>query len=167
MSDDWQVRKDIDRLMSFLDDDSINMTLSSLVSRIDELEQSKTDINKVYPVGAVYISVTNDNPSELFGGTWVKIEDKFLLASSNNYQLGSIGGEAEHTLTINEMPSHTHNYRTAPHTFAERDGSQDQVISEPSSSANFVTKTTNPNGSGEAHNNMPPYLAVNVWKRTA
>lgn len=62
----------------------------------------------IYPIGSIYLSVNSVDPSTLFGGTWEKIKDRFLLSSGDTYSNGSIGGEASHTLTINEMPSHKH-----------------------------------------------------------
>jgi len=61
-----------------------------------------------YPVGAIYISASAVNPSQLFGGTWEQVQGKFLLSASANYPAGTTGGEASHTLTTSEMPSHTH-----------------------------------------------------------
>ena len=77
-------------------------------------------IDLIYPVGAIYISYTNINPSDLFGGTWEQVKDKFILAAGDSYDGGTTGGNAEHThttpatttgshtLTVNEMPSHNH-----------------------------------------------------------
>ena len=65
-------------------------------------------LDDVYPVGSIYMSVNSISPATLFGGTWQKIEDKFLLASGPSYSNGATGGEAEHTLTIAEMPTHYH-----------------------------------------------------------
>lgn len=124
-------------------------------------------INTIYPVGSIYMSVSNTSPSILFGGTWEQIKDKFLLSSGDTYSNGSTGGEEKHTLTVNEMPSHRHSRRTSPLVFAERDSSKNEIISPASGSAKAVTKDSDYTGGGQAHNNMPPYLAVNVWKRTA
>lgn len=124
-------------------------------------------INTIYPVGSIYMSVNSTNPSTLFGGTWEQIEDKFLLASGTSYSNGSTGGEATHTLTVNEIPSHRHSRRTQPQTFKEQDTTKNDIISPAEGSANMVTKYTDYTGGGKAHNNMPPYLVVNVWKRTA
>ena len=72
---------------------------------------SKSDILlSVYPVGSIYKSTNSMSPAELFGGTWERIKDQFLLASGDTYAAGSTGGEATHTLTTNEMPSHSHEY---------------------------------------------------------
>lgn len=63
----------------------------------------------VYPVGSICVLTTNITPSTLFGfGSWTQIKDRFLLASGNTYVAGTTGGEAVHTLTSNEIPSHNH-----------------------------------------------------------
>lgn len=75
----------------------------------------------VYPVGSIYMSANNVNPSTLFGGTWEPINGKFLLASSSGRAAGTTGGAetvsytpagtvGNHTLTASEMPAHTHTY---------------------------------------------------------
>lgn len=128
----------------------------------------------VYPVGAIYMSTVATNPKTLFGfGTWEQIKDTFLLAAGSAYSAGSTGGEATHSLSQTEMPAHYHTIfagnPSGPYYTAE--------IGFPaimtSNGAN-VTKSwgaemcrTADKGDGEAHNNMPPYLAVYVWKRTA
>ena len=73
------------------------------------------DINNIYPIGSVYISVTSSNPSELFGGTWERIQDTFLLAAGNTYTAGSTGGAANITLTTNQIPSHNHSIGAHSH----------------------------------------------------
>ena len=123
--------------------------------------------NKVYPIGSIYMSVNSTNPSKLFGGEWERIQDRFLLASGTTYTNGATGGEATHTLTVNEMPSHRHSRMTQPQGFAEQDKSKSDIISPASGSANKVYKYTDYTGGGQAHNNMPPYLAVYMWKRIA
>ena len=59
--------------------------------------------NKIYPVGSIYMSTSTTSPATLFGGTWEQIHDRFLLSSSDSYPLGEIGGEASHTLSVNEI----------------------------------------------------------------
>ena len=66
------------------------------------------NFNKIYPVGAIYMSVNSTNPSELFGGEWEQIEDKFLLASGSSYSNGSTGGSATVSLSASQMPRHNH-----------------------------------------------------------
>lgn len=66
-----------------------------------------------YPVGSIYMSVNSTNPSQLFGGTWVALnEGRVLIGAGTSYPAGSTGGEATHTLTVNEMPSHSHSGST-------------------------------------------------------
>lgn len=131
-------------------------------------------LEDVYPVGAIYMSAAATNPGTLFGfGTWEQIKDVFLLAAGDTYAGGSVGGEAAHSLSQAEMPAHYHTihygnnsgeYYTAAIGFP--------AVME--SNGTPVTKSwgaemcrTADKGGGEAHNNMPPYLAVYVWKRTA
>lgn len=119
----------------------------------------------IYPVGSVYISVNNTSPSSLFGGTWEQIEDTFLLSAGDTYTAGDTGGEATHTLTTTEMPSHSHNaYLKAPFAIQTNGGTEFAALYNTGTSSNaYITNT----GGGQAHNNMPPYLVVYVWKRTA
>lgn len=128
-------------------------------------EQILDLIDVIYPVGSIYMSVNSVNPATLFGGEWEQIKDKFLLSSGDVYTNGSTGGEVTHTLTVNEIPSHRHSRITQPQGYAEQDRTKHDIISPASGSANEVTKYTDYTGGGQAHNNMPPYLAVNVWKR--
>ncbi len=117
---------------------------------------------KMHPVGSIYISVDATNPSLLFGGTWQQITGRFLLAAGSGYTAGSTGGEATHKLTVAEMPAHTHSayYRAFP-TSGATDTNAFVVF-------NTGTRSnTGSAGSGAAHNNMPPYLTVYIWKRTA
>ena len=73
-------------------------------------------IDTIYPVGSIYMSVTNTSPSTLFGGTWVQIKDTFLLAAGTNHTAGTTGGEETHTLTTAEMPTHNHTFTGTAHS---------------------------------------------------
>lgn len=127
---------------------------------------SKDIFSLLYPVGSVYISVNNTNPSTLFGGTWEQIKDKFLLAAGSTYNAGSTGGEATHTLTVSELPAHNHGI-FYPNAGAGNDYAPIGYPNVGSKSTYWaVGSYTGDVGGGEAHNNMPPYLAVYVWKRT-
>lgn len=122
----------------------------------------------VYPVGAIYMSTVATNPSTLFGfGTWEQIKDTFLLAAGNTYTGGSTGGEAAVTLTTKQIPSHNHAI-FYPNAGAGNDYAPIGYPNVGSKSTFWaVGSYTGDVGDGEAHNNMPPYLAVYVWKRTA
>lgn len=125
-------------------------------------------LEAVYPVGSIYMSVNSTSPATLFGGTWQAIQGKFLLgAYGNTYKAGSTGGEATHTLTISEMPSHNHAVYY-PNAGADDHSAPVNYPNGPSDSTYYaVGSYTSSDGGGGAHNNMPPYLAVYIWKRTA
>ena len=67
-------------------------------------------LNLFYPVGSIYWSSNNTNPGTLFGGTWTQIKDKFILAAGDSYSNGATGGAATVTLTVSNMPSHSHSF---------------------------------------------------------
>lgn len=131
-----------------------------------DARQARAILEAAHPVGSVYISLSAESPASLFGGTWERITDRFLLAAGDACAAGTTGGEASHTLTVSEMPSHTHTYLDAPHLYSERDTTAGSIICpNGSESANNMTYATGSAGGGAAHNNMPPYLAVYMWKR--
>lgn len=174
--------------------------------------------NVIYPVGSIYMSVNSVSPQTLFGGTWERITDRFLLSAGDAYAAGTTGGEAEHELSEVEMPSHKHGLNDHTHSIPslsgtaasngahshsvgdgnrnlwakiESYGSINATASTGDNKANALAPFTSTNGahthnvttnasttgaasvntasagSGAAHNNMPPYLAVYMWKRTA
>ena len=122
-------------------------------------------LNLLYPIGYIYISVNSTNPSIIFGGTWEQIKDRFLLACGTTYSNGSIGGESTHTLTSNEMPSHYH--LNSPNGFICNTLANGGPGAWSGNSGNNLgsSNTTTSTGGNQAHNNMPPYLAVYMWKR--
>ena len=66
-------------------------------------------LNKVYPVGSIYMSVVNVSPASFLGGTWQAIEQgRMLMAAGSSWQAGTAGGAAYHALTVAEMPAHDH-----------------------------------------------------------
>lgn len=117
-----------------------------------------------FPIGSIYINVTNINPSIYFGGVWEQIKDTFLLGSGDVYEAGTTGGEAAHTLTTDEMPKHNHaipNQNSAGYNGSYPVmGSKGWVSTPPSQYTGNV-------GGNAPHNNMPPYLAVYIWQRIA
>ena len=151
-------------------------------------------LNYIYPVGSIYMSVNNVSPSTFLGGSWEQIQDTFLLCAGSSYMAGSTGGEATHTLTQAETPAHTHtrgtmeisgvtyvysyNVDNNSNSVLYQQLSNDNCLSSGSTQGynynqlNFKasrnwTGATSSVGGNAAHNNMPPYLAVYVWKRTA
>lgn len=130
-----------------------------------------------YPVGSVYISVNNINPSNFFGGTWEQIKDKFLLACGDNHKVNETGGEEKHTLITSEMPSHSHGlYEVNPSTGGgsykmnwDNGGHYNVKLSSCGYDEQGYWNLIGMNNTGgnQAHNNMPPYLTVYMWKRVA
>ena len=131
---------------------------------------AKELLGAVYPVGSLYMSVNGTDPGTLFGGTWERLKDRFLLAAGGKYAAGTTGGEAAHTLTVAEMPSHNHSLSDPIDKnnikLGSMGGDANYALSKRAASYDYNLVTNN-TGGGAAHNNMPPYIAVYVWKRTA
>lgn len=132
-----------------------------LINNLKEL------INIIYPVGSIYMSVNSTSPQTLFGGTWTQLKDRFLLGAGSTYSNGATGGAATHTLTVDQIPSHRHTihgridrYQGSGTVFRELYGYNE-------SGGNDNNIESYATGGGKAHNNMPPYLVVYMWKRTA
>lgn len=123
-------------------------------------------VNKIYPVGSLYMSTSSTSPANLFGGTWEQIKDRFILAAGDTYAAGSTGGEATHTLTEEELPEYN------PEITVKSD-----VSSSYKRHAVASIEWTNlwstygycisGLGGGKQHNNMPPYLTAYIWRRIA
>lgn len=164
-------------------------------TEFDIVDYVRNFTDTIYPVGSIYMSVNDINPSDLFGGTWEQIKDKFLLSAGSTYENGATGGEATVTLNTSQIPSHTHTFTGSSATTSNNgahthnigrdydggggssrytvhdDGVSGAGATSPTSSAGGHTHTLTAKGSnsntggGGSHNNMPPYLVVNVWKR--
>jgi hypothetical protein len=125
-------------------------------------------IDTIYPVGSYYWSSSATSPADLWHvGTWERVKDRFVLAAGDTYVAGSTGGEADHTLTIAEMPSHSHNTvnknilanELGEHKVHFKAGDDSSVTESP--------RLTNVVGGNQPHNNMPPYITAYCWHRTA
>ena len=120
----------------------------------------QSDALIAYPVGSIYLAYNHTNPGTLFGGTWARISNAFLWAADSSGTIGQTGGEKTHTLTVAELPQHDHGgtYTNAgtsrTHAWLASNGS---AMGYDSVSA----------GSGQPHNNMPPFIQVSIWRRTA
>jgi hypothetical protein len=127
-------------------------------------------LNLAHPIGSYYWSSEATNPSGLFGGTWEQIKDRFVLAAGDSYDVGGTGGEAEHTLTISEMPNHYHLTYADPNFCAVSTGNNNswkQALVNASNHAVTNGYYDYPAGGDQPHNNMPPYLVAYCWRRTA
>lgn len=129
-----------------------------------------------HPIGSYYWSASDTDPSELFGGTWEKVEGRFIIGSGTvtdentqgiyTFITGETGGEYTHKLTVSEMPSHEHTYtsiNTIQHVQSSTVVNNYGYIGNGSSSS----KSTSATGGNGYHNNLPPFEVANCWKRIA
>ncbi len=162
-----------------------NLTCNSINFNTSEnnLLSFEAIFNKIYPVGAIYISTSSINPGTLFTGAWEQICGRFLIgtglnkentfngfgvynAGTYNFTPGELGGEPTHLLTVNEIPSHNHMYTRNKILDAEPNSESGTSRGGNSLLNNMKTYAyTNPTGGNAAHNNIPPYLVVYMWKR--
>ena len=156
------------------------MAITQKFATENYVQTSISDIlQSVYPVGAVYISIDSISPASLFGGTWEQIEDTFLLAAGSAYIAGSTGGEAAVTLSNAQVPNvigdiTMHSGGSATN-ISNVNGCFSAQITNQNNYRNGGTVGNTANsvgiihfdngGEGRAHNNMPPYLTVYMWKR--
>ena len=134
-----------------------------------KIEFKKDLLEKVYPIGSYYWSSSDISPQILFGGIWTKIKGRFLFASDGNHSVGYEGGEEKHYLTIDEMPSHHHGYLKFRYDYHYCYGGSDKDCDYYPfrDKDNFLeNSSTTSEGRGKAHNNMPPYITANCWRRT-
>lgn len=134
-------------------------------------------LNAVYPVGSIYMSVSNVSPKEFIGGEWEPLQDRFLIGAGKSLAVNEIGGEASHTLTVEEMPTHSHpsqnggfflvvSSKSSPYPLLKEQGLLGGTGGWWANTEKDATGIDN-TGGGQPHNNLPPYLAVYMWKRTA
>lgn len=126
-------------------------------------------LSRAYPIGAYWWTADKTaDPNSLFGGTWERVEGRFLWAGSQDETAGSTGGERTHTLTVDEMPSHQH-YPPVAVTYGGNAAGQRTLFA--TNSAKWSEADSNnavsPAGGSQPHNNMPPYIVAFCWKRTA
>lgn len=123
--------------------------------------QGRSLLDWLHPVGSIYISDDATSPAQIFGGDWLQLKDVFLLAAGDTYKLGTAGGEASTYLTVQNMPRDVMTFDAVTvdgwSTGVWDDYRQESYASVPSQFHH--------SGYNTAHNNMPPYRTVNVWKR--
>lgn len=121
-----------------------------------------------YPIGAIYMSVDSTNPSEIFGGTWEEFAKGRVLVGVDTSQsefneVEKTGGEKEHTLTIDEIPSHRHAYGDY---YGIAGGTKFNVVAY-NNVTSYPEGGTIATGGDKAHNNLQPYITCYMWKRIA
>ena len=128
--------------------------------------QREEDLAKI----KFWVSTDPTSPASFIGGTWERIEGKFIMGASDTYPAGSTGGEAEVALTIKEMPRHKHDWLGVMN---KRDGTIVYTDYAPDTSGDLLVSSLDRNtgvqyaGEGKAHNNIPPYYSVYIWRRVA
>lgn len=187
--------KDANTLYNITDDadsTSVASLLSQVQTQINNVYNSITStvLDMVYPVGSIYLSVNNVNPATLFGGTWVQIKDTFLLAAGDTYSNGGTGGSADAVVVSHNHTQNAHSHKPASTSLkflvsdtnvaingtkrafpASGTSAYFVYASDPGSGINedsttqSVTATNIATGAAATGKNMPPYLAVNIWRR--
>lgn len=120
-----------------------------------------------YRIGDYLQTENPTNPALSWPGTsWVQVQDRMLMGASDTYPVGSEGGEAQHTLTVSEIPSHQHQLHGWAIQIASGPLTQ-YAPTHPYDKYDNTELTTRQAGEGQPHNNLPPYRSVHIWRRTA
>ena len=115
----------------------------------------------IYPVGTIMHRYDHKDPGTLFGGTWTRVTNAFLWATTATGTIGQTGGEQTVTLTEAQLPAHSHGSVYSQHA----DGTKNRAWYNTTGTSMAYGPVSA--GEGQAHNNMPPYIQVSVWRRTA
>lgn len=128
-------------------------------------------VNLIYPVGSIYMSVTNTSPASLFGGTWVQLKDRFLLGAGDTYSNGNTGGGASHTHTLGagytQVNAYGNSLRFKEKTVSSWTYNGVRSFASTSTGSGSQTYGWQLGGSTDSSSSLPPYLVVYMWKRTA
>lgn len=124
--------------------------------------------NAIYPVGAIYISTASTSPATLFGGSWTRIEDRFLLAAGPQYSAGEQGGKATHQHlspvgfnSSNNLLGVSYVGGVENRSLSGNIAGTSETVTTTSGTYTFRLPYTS------TADNMPPYLVVYMWRRTA
>lgn len=166
-----------------------NLIVNSITTVSETSSDQTINFDQIYPIGSIYMNVGEVNPATLFGGTWEKIEGKFLIGANSNYVLGSPGGDTKHKHTVG---AHTHNLGDSG--FACVDFSAQYIntrevsgvsysqnlrktisgaVASKSETRTYGTALGGKTGAMTAVPQtsettiLPPYLPVNMWKRVS
>lgn len=138
-------------------------------------------LNKIFPVGAVYITYDKKNPGTFLGGTWEQFGQGRTLvgegtgndgSTSMSFTAGLIGGDYYHKLTREELPSHTHwilDQQTDVTTALYGNSYSDVPFTRATERANrtnyYWYGQTYPTGGNKPHDNVQPYVVTYFWRR--
>lgn len=125
-----------------------------------------------FPVGSIYLSVNNTNPSTYFDGTWELVAQGRTLVGVNSSDSDfntakKTGGEKTHTLTIDEMPSHNHGQSLSGTDIDEGNAYYSWSFRDSKTRNYYGSDLAQYTGGGQPHNNMPPYFTCYIWLKTA
>ena len=118
-------------------------------------------LNLFYPVGSIYWSSNNTNPGTLFGGTWTQIKDRFILAAGDSYTNGATGGAATVTLSVSNMPSHSHSFTPSGNV------SSHSHSFTPSGTVSSHSHSFTPSGTVSSHHHTGPSHSHGLKNGTA
>lgn len=146
--------------------------LNDDVTRLRGAFTSVTDLTKqlfllMHRVGDIIFSTSDENPSTIYGGTWVawgkgQVPVGVDTSDSDFNTVEKTGGEKEHTLTVDEMPSHKHDFGQQFATTSNLSGAYGYYMI-----AGTQTDVIKNTGGNQPHNNLQPYITCYMWKRTA
>jgi hypothetical protein len=121
-----------------------------------------TIFDAILPVGSMVLRYDHIDPGTLYPGTtWARVYGAFPWFTDANGAIGTTGGERTVTLTVDQIPSHSHGSVYSQHAAGTK--SQAWYTASGTALAYGAVAT----GGGAAHNNMPPYIQVSAWRRTA
>lgn len=123
-------------------------------------------VERDHPVGSLYISENPTSPAELYGGTWERIEGKFIMGASDTYPAGSTGGSATHAQTVLEMAAHYHVFETWSGEAGNMPygpcGTRDGAALFGSNKLSIMSA-----GGGQPMDILNPYYSMCIWRRVA
>lgn len=122
---------------------SITDTVTQMV---DDMAANVEKLDKIWPIGSIYMSVNSTNPSTFLGGSWARLENRFLVGAGSDFAAGTTGGQKD--MGIHLCGDEASGYGLPEDTL----GFRNRVIVN---GANYTGKV------------LPPYLSVYMWKRTA
>ena len=141
-----------------------------MLNKLDDLIKNVPTIENVYPIGSIYITTNNENPEITFGfGTWVqwgsgRVPVGYDALDTDFRTVENTGGSKTHTLTVDEIPSHSHTASIELEQDKLLSGSDYSRVSTSGTNTSGIISCGN-TGGGQPHNNMPPYIVCYMWKR--
>jgi hypothetical protein len=124
-------------------------------------------VERDHPVGSLYISENATSPAELYGGTWERIEGKFIMGASDTYPAGSTGGSATHTQTVGEMPRHSHTLDLSNAGIDDNEYEYTVSYSRNKKITIAATRAIQANGGNQPMDILNPYYSMYIWRRVA